>query len=131
MKTIAGMIIALTIATTAHAWEFAEGWGASDTTLSLVSAGLQFVDYRQTSEMVDHPDRYQEVNGILDEHPTQADVDVFFLVMMVARPLVAALLPPEIEIWGRTIHPRTIFLGVSVGASAGTVIRNNNVIEEY
>jgi len=126
MKRLLPIIISMMLITPAHAWEFAERWSVSDTALVIASAGFQYLDYRQTSGIVDHPDRYREVNGILDEHPTQRAVDAFFIITVAARPVIAALLPPDIEIFGFRMYPRTIFLAVSCGTSAATVVGNVN-----
>lgn len=100
----------------AHAGE----WTGDDTTRELVFAGITAIDWAQTlSTVIKHPERYpSETNRLLGEHPSRADVNVWFGLGIVMHALIAEALPSKY---------RAPFQYVSIGLEAGQVIRNYRI----
>lgn len=73
--------------------EWPEPWTNQQVKLAWVWGGLQAVDWRQTREIADHPDRYHENNPWLDEHPSRREVDRHFIATTILHLGAVHILP--------------------------------------
>jgi hypothetical protein len=59
---------------------FAGERSKTDYTLAGAFAVLHWADWRQTSDAISQPDRYEEANPLLGKNPSQAELDRFMIV---------------------------------------------------
>lgn len=93
-------------------------WTREDTARHAVFTGLHVIDYCQTRNIVNHPNKYYEINPILGEHPSQSAVDISFLTTYGLVTGVAILLPPKY---------RAPLQYITIGMKGGLVLHNLNV----
>lgn len=92
----------------AHDWTASEkGWAAA-------WLATRAVDWAQTRHIARHPDRFRELNPMLDPHPSLGEVNRMFLLTTAAGLLAAHYLPQY----------RTRLLQVYVVVGAGYVVHN-------
>lgn len=60
-----------------------DSWSTTDKSLFVAHTTLLVADWGQTRYISQHPDQYRENNPILGPHPTQRNVDLFFLTQLV------------------------------------------------
>ena len=93
MKTLL-ILVALTLAPL-RAFAVCDGWTSTHTTLESAVLAVHYLDYRQTSEIVSQPERWQEANPfMLTPRPSQHAVDNFFLATTIFHIIGACALPP-------------------------------------
>jgi hypothetical protein len=80
----------------------AEPWDRIDKGLGIAAVGALVVDWGQTRYIAKHPQRYQETNQILGEHPSVGRVNLYFTGAIIGTLLFADWLPS---------NGRKIFLG--------------------
>ena len=73
----------------AHAGE----WTRADTAREVAYLALHVVDYSQTLEISDNPNRWYEKNPIIGKHPSRGEVNTYFLITGLLHPAVAYVLP--------------------------------------
>lgn len=74
----------------AHAGELTkEQW-----LLEGVNASLYYVDYKQTTDIKNHPGMY-EMNPILGKHPSDSRVRNYFAANLIGHTVITALLPEK------------------------------------
>lgn len=85
--------IALIVPGQAGAWERdARELGATDH-WQLAANVMVVADYLQTRRVIDDPERYSELNPILGSHPTEARLNVYYLLSLGALNLARWVLP--------------------------------------
>jgi len=85
-------------------------WREEDTERLVASTVLQAVDWRQTKHIAKNGHKFFECNRILDDHPSQNEVDLYFAASWVGKTAVAYVLPEDWrESW------QWLFIGVSAG----------------
>lgn len=92
-----------------------EEWTGTQQALAATALVLVAADWAQTRYIARNPDRFRELNPLLPEHPTVAQVNRHFALSIAAGAVLAHFLPSE---W------RTVFLGSVVVAEASIVGRN-------
>ena len=80
--------------------------------------GLMVVDWRQSVEIAKNPDEYWEKNPLLSDHPTEREVNTYFLSSYLTKSAISYLLPHKY---------RGPFQYVMIGASAVCVGRNFSI----
>jgi len=95
----------------------ADEWTKTDKALLGASLGLRTIDYLQTKEIARNPN-YHETNPCLGRHPTQGQVDTYFLATAIGEIVIAHFLPSK---W------RRVWLGVWIGVSGACVTYNYTI----
>ena len=98
---IVGILIALSVLFTcdARAQTACDDWTRKDARKELAYQALHGIDWLQTKEVARNPD-YVELNPIIGQNPTQAEVDRYFLVTGLLHAGVTCSLSKENrEIW--------------------------------
>ncbi|MBI5057010.1 MAG: hypothetical protein HZB61_10390 [Nitrospirae bacterium] len=72
-------------------------WDKKDITLEVTYQAINLIDYGQTTFIVKNSDRYYERNRMLGQHPSQQNVNVYFVVMALGHFLISDLLPGELK----------------------------------
>lgn len=90
-------------------------WTDDDTRREAVYIALHIMDWAQTRTIARNPDRWNEVNPILGEHPSVGRVDAYFAVMALSHMAVSDVLPTEY---------RDTWQYLSIGFEAGFVGHN-------
>ena len=93
-------------------------WNTQDTRFEAAYLVLHAVDWSQTRYIAAHPERFIEDNPILGEHPSDAEVNRYFLLTGLIHAGIAYALPSD---WRRG------FQLVTIGIEAGTVARNYRI----
>ena len=93
----------------------ADDWTPQNTKLEWSWVALNGADWLQTRYIATHPEEFSEANPILGDHPSTGEVNLYFAVYTAAHYLISRNLHPE---------PRKWFQMVSIGVTAGTVVRN-------
>lgn len=87
-------------------------WTGEDTAREVVYLGFHVVDWGQTLDIADHPDRWHENNAVLGSHPSRGEVNRYFALTALLHPVVSYLLPrPYREVW------QYVTIGVELGAT--------------
>jgi len=60
-----------------------DSWSTTDKSLFVAHTALVVADWGQTRYISQHPDQFEEMNPILGPHPSQRNVDLFFLTQLV------------------------------------------------
>ena len=74
-------------------------WDKEDTALQVTVVSLLLADMSQTLYIVDHADKYRELNPVLGEHPSKEKVYAYFLGVAIVHTAVSYLIEkiPGIE----------------------------------
>lgn len=56
---------------------------------------LDIIDWGQTLNIADNPDKYYEHNPILGDHPSRGEVNRYFVAGMITTTLIYKLLPEK------------------------------------
>jgi hypothetical protein len=91
------------------------GWSNADYIREGAWMTLHGVDWAQTRQIAQHPEKYSESNPILGKHPSTQDVDLYMGIWMAAHPLITHLLPEDL---------RPYWQYISIGISGYAVISN-------
>ena len=99
----------------AHDWTASEkGWAAA-------WLATRAVDWAQTRHIARHPDRFRELNPMLDPHPSLGEVNRMFLLTTAAGLLAAHYLPKYrkgmLQVWfavGVGMTVRNAAIGVRI-----------------
>jgi len=90
---------------------FADDWTREDTYRELGWTALLVVDYGQTMNIAQNPDKFREHNPILDKHPSKDAVRIYMLSAAIIHPVISYYLPPKYRKWWQYIS-----IGVEIGA---------------
>ena len=71
------------------------GWTKADTARQAAFVTVTAMDWMQTRQIAQNPDKYRELNPILGEHPSTGEVDVYFAAAIAAHTGIAMALPPD------------------------------------
>lgn len=72
------------------------GWTKTEIGLQILANVLHLLDWRQTLEIVNHPDRWSEQNILLGDHPSRKEVNLYFGGTAILLNAASMLLPkPE------------------------------------
>jgi len=85
----------------------------SDVLLEAIFIGLVLVDWGQTLNIADNPQRYHEYNPILGRHPSRGEVNTYFALAIPLHTVVTYALPQK---WRKywlvgTIVPQAVCVG--------------------
>ena len=89
-KAIITLLIFLPL--TAHAFD---PWDRTDKVLAGMYLLATATDWRQTVYIAHHPETTREINPILNEHPSEANVNQYFMASVAIKLLVAQVLPSK------------------------------------
>lgn len=114
-KALATGLVALLLSGPATAGGWFEPWSDGDYARQAVVFGTMYIDWRQSHEIADHPDKYREINPLLGDHPSGADVDRVFLATAIIHSSVVYAMPAR---W------RPAFQWFTVGFETSSIGRN-------
>jgi hypothetical protein len=118
MKTlILAMALSLLIPSLSIAADWS--WDRTDVLREVVSDGITVLDWGQTRDIRNH-NGHTELNPVLGPTPSNAAINRYFASVMIIHPIVSALLPKTVLVWGFELKPRMswqyIYMGVEVAA---------------
>ena len=93
-------------------------WTKDQILLQGVATTLNVIDWGQTLDIAEKPNEYHEINPILGEHPSRAEVNRYMACSMTFRLLIAHMLPSKY---------RNYWLGASIMVSGYFVGRNYHI----
>jgi hypothetical protein len=70
-------------------------WDKIDYFLLATATATHTLDYSQTLHTARNPDNYKDLNPMLGDHPSEVSVRNYFIVSMVAKIVIAELLPSK------------------------------------
>jgi len=114
MKTLI-LLLVLALPVTAHAFD---PWSRQDVALETTWMILHVLDWGQTLDLADQPDRYHELNPILGRNPSRSQVNLYMAASALLHVGVTHVLPAKCRPW---------FQYVSIGVSGMCVINNFSV----
>ncbi len=126
MKKIIISIFILCMVFTSNIYAF-EPLTKTDIALEVTWETLHFIDWGQTLNIADRPDKFYEINPILGKHPSRADVNLYMVSTTILHPLITYALPKEIIVLDTKIPVRTMFQSISIMVSGGLVINNFSI----
>ena len=94
---------------------FGCSWSNADIARHAAFTGLMAIDMAQTLRIADNPDRWHEYNPILGDHPSKAEVCIYFATSYVMVTAGAAILDPPY---------RAMFQYLAIGVQAASVGNN-------
>ena len=109
------IITILIYACPVHAFD---DWDGVDYALLGAMTAAQVIDWRQTRQIAEQPERFHEVNPLIGRHPNISRVDLYFVASFAVKLGVAHVLPSE---W------RKVWLGTMAVGSMCLVIHNDSV----
>lgn len=112
---VLGVLFALSLATSRAD---SDTWTRADTIRETTYYALHLADWNQTRQIAANPDKFHELNPILGEHPSTADVDRYFVATAVIHTGIAYALPAD---W------RHAFQYFTIGGQVATVAWNYRV----
>lgn len=71
----------------------ASDWTEADTAREVAYLALHVMDWGQTLDIADHPERFYERNPVLGRHPSRGDVNRYFIITGLLHPVVSYMLP--------------------------------------
>ncbi len=78
-------------------------WTTEDTVWQAVTLTLKTVDWMQTRYIAAHPDKFYEINPLMSRHPSDSEVNGYFIGTTLLHTGVAYLLPqPYRRYWQYT-----------------------------
>lgn len=93
----------------------ADDWREADTTREAIYLTLLAVDWAQTRNIARNPDRWQEYNPFLGDHPSVGRVDGYFITSGLLHVGIASALPARY---------RDVYQALGIGFQAGVVGHN-------
>jgi len=96
MRTVVLFIILLVVVSCACP---RSDWTRADSMREASYLALHVLDWGQTLDIADHPEKFYERNPILGEHPSRGEVNRYFAAGMVLHPVVSYLLPRPYREW--------------------------------
>lgn len=111
---IVAIVVPIIVTQAAHADE----WTKQDIILESTWQVLQFVDWKQTRVIANHPELYEEKNPIFGSHPSTGKVDAMFAAGALLHVGITHVLPKEYRVYWQA---------VTIGMSAACVINNYSI----
>ena len=90
-------------------------WTKNQKILQGTSTALHMIDWGQTLNIADEPDKYEEMNPIIGKHPSRSRVNTYFALSGLAKIAIAHIMPSEHRKW---------WLGFNIMIS-GYCVQNN------
>lgn len=75
----------------------ADDWTMGDTVRQSILLGVTFIDYKQTTNIAEHPEKWHEISPILGSHPSRDKVNLYFLATAALQFGTAYILPVKIR----------------------------------
>jgi hypothetical protein len=104
-----------------------EKWSKTDIALETTWQVINIMDWRQTVQIANNPEQYNENNPILGIHPSEQYVNTYFLIGAILHPIVTEMLPVKYRLWGVDVKPKTIWQSISIGMSGACVVNNFSI----
>lgn len=114
MKIIPLVLAFVLIASPVHG---ADKWTDGDIAREVVFQAMHVIDYHQTMNVVNHPDKYRELNPVIGEHPSRDRLNAFMFTGAVLHIGVTHFLPAK---W------RPYWQYLTIGIKAGCIVQNLN-----
>jgi len=70
-------------------------WTKTNTIMEVSWIGLHIIDWRQTLQIAENPDRFHERNPILGRHPSVRSVNRFMVIGLVTHISISIILPEK------------------------------------
>lgn len=99
-------------------WKWFSKFSDDDKARQKAILATQLIDMLQTKYIADNPDRFYEKNPILGEHPSEGDVEKYFVACMLGNYLLSRALPPKL---------RPYFQNLSIGTQRNMITNNANL----
>jgi len=123
MKPLIKYLVALLIICLPIPVQTADKWTKTELGLQALSTSLQIIDWGQTLDIAEKPDRYREINPLIGEHPSRGRVNTYFAVSVLSNIFIAHLLP---SLWRRVwLGSRIMISGYLVNGNYGIGLRVN------
>ena len=118
--TIFGLLLALifVIGPCLHKAQAADPWGTQDIALEATWQLLHLLDWGQTLDIADHPEKYHEHNPIMGKHPSRSTVNLYMGAWIPLHIGITYVLPKEC---------RPYWQYVTIGVTGTCVIKNFSV----
>ena len=101
----------------------ADKWRKGEIGLQALSTSLQIIDWGQTLDIADKPDRYWELNPIVGKHPSRGRVNTYFALSIVSNIVTSHFLPSD---WRYAwLTSRIVISGYFVNNNYGIGLRVN------
>ena len=104
--------------TDSNDWKWFSKFSDDDKARQKAILATQLIDMLQTKYIADNPDRFYEKNPILGEHPSEGDVEKYFVACMLGNYLLSRALPPKL---------RPYFQNLSIGTQRNMITNNANL----
>lgn len=98
-------------------------WTKGDTIMELTWQVINVIDYGQTMEISNNPDKWVEYNPILGEHPTNGEVNTYFIAGALLHVGIAYVIPKRWRPWFECITITSSSTCVVNNFSAGIKMR--------
>lgn len=82
MKSVVALLLAALLALTSGAARAGKEWTDQNRALQATLATVTFMDYLQSRGIVKHPDRYGEGSPLLPQHPSMAQLNRHFAMVL-------------------------------------------------
>jgi hypothetical protein len=105
-----------------QAWA-GDDWTAGDTALQLTYTVAHVMDWNQTLHIVRSPSN-EERNSFLGHNPTKQKVNAYFASTLILHTAISHLLPKELNAYGETFYPRTIWQSMWIGIGINSIQYN-------
>ena len=79
---------------------------------------IHVIDWGQTLDIADNPDRYHEINPLIGRHPSRSKVNAYMAASALIHPVVTYFIPTEY---------RWYWLGGTLALSTACVVNNNAI----
>lgn len=118
MKTLLIILSFILVPTLCFAWD------KEDTALQVTVISLLLADMSQTLYIVDHDDKYKELNLVLGEHPSKEKVYAYFLGVAIVHTAVSYLIEKILGIENPKLYRRW-WQGTFIVVEGGNNLRNS------
>jgi len=81
----------------ADQWKWFSKFSDDDKTKQKVILATQLIDWLQTRDIADNPDKFLEKNPILGDQPSEGDVNKYFIASALGNYLLTKALPPKLR----------------------------------
>ena len=93
-------------------------WTGKDTAWQTAYTVLHIADWGQTRYIAKHPERFNERNAILGDHPSTRKVDAYFATTLVAHTAISYVLP---------VKYRRVWQAVTIAVEGNAVAHNMKI----
>lgn len=93
-------------------------WRQEDTLRQTAFVGITTIDWMQTRQIADNPNKFYETNPILGRHPSKNEINLYFAGSVLAHTAIAAALPHGWRDWWQSL---------AIGLETGVVAHNASI----